>query len=152
MHFSNLPIPDAIAGDGNFTKYAALRRYAVYLINFCEDVAVDDADQSIRDLFEPICKMLEILSTAPETPAVTSQVQFRASSGHPDISDLLELVMKDVSFMYQAQGMYSFSFSPVSDSVAANVYSSGSKVLAFAAASCYLQYKLENAFPNSPPA
>lgn len=151
-HFSSLIIPDAYIADSNSIEYAGLRRYAAYLIDFCEDVTVADADHSIQDLFEPICKMLEILSADPCEPAAMPFAQRSAIHADADVSSLLELVMKYVSFMDEAQGLYSFAFNPVSDVVAAKVYSSRSGVFAFAAASCYLQYKLDNAFPNSPPA
>jgi len=136
--------------DTKTNNYAALSRYAVYLINFCDDVTFSNAEQSIRDLFEPICKMLEVLSGLSGLPlanaaAPKSSGQFPDMTGAAQTSELLQLVMGNVSFMCEALGGFSFSFKTKTTADSARIYSSGSEVLVFAAASCYLQYQLENA-------
>lgn len=145
-HSYNLFVPDALLAKSSGKQYAALRKYAGYLADFCEEVTPADAQQSVHELFEPICTMLDVLSGISGRPFSNPLRQSTATPQVADTSHLLQLVMTDVAFMCEAQGIYSFSFGPVSNDGAAKVYTSGSKVLAFAATSCYLQYHYDNAF------
>lgn len=127
-------------------QYLALRRYAFYLMRFCEEVTSAEAEETVKELYEPICTMLELLAQLSGTDF---RNPVRDSSTLPDsrkASDLLLIVPRDAYSFDGKTGWYSFSFDADDAGRSAKIYTSNADVPAFALVSCYIQFLYDLAF------
>lgn len=127
-------------------QYLALRRYAFYLMRFCEEIEPSETEESVRELYEPICTMLELLAELSGTDFRNPLRATPATSSPVKASDLLQIVPSDAYAFDGTSGWYSFSFGPAIVGNPAKLYTSSAEVPAFALVSCYLQFLYDIAF------
>jgi len=88
-------------------RYNSLRQYVSYMILFCEEVNAEEIEQTLAELYEPICTMIELMAGLINLDFTPPVKNAPSSPKEMEEYDFIRLVPRDFYWVTGQPGSYS---------------------------------------------